>query len=158
MRYEEFYKANRARLVGIAYRILRDRSDAEDVVQNVCLVLLENWETLKPLDLEAYTSRMVHNAAIEELRGRIEKEEIAEELSPVVGGADQQIIESEYRKMLGDALAELPVNQRKALLLKQERGLSYGEIAGLMNETEDNVRQLISRARRQLAAKSIKRN
>lgn len=152
MKYEEFYKKNRPKLVGIAYRILRNRDDAEDTVQNVCISLLESWKNINILDIDAYSSRMVHNAAVQHLRDRIDTDQLSEEHAPLTSAPDQRLIDAEFTKQLRQALAQLPSTQRKALTLKQERGLTYPEIASLMNESEANVRQLISRARRQLAS------
>ncbi|MCQ2343412.1 MAG: sigma-70 family RNA polymerase sigma factor [Paludibacteraceae bacterium] len=152
MKYDEFYRKNRTKLVGIAYRILRNRDDAEDTVQNVCLSLLESWKSINILDIDAYSTRMVHNAAVQELRDRVEISELSEEHAPLSSAPDERIITKEFAEQLDKAIAQLPSNQRNALLLKQERGLTYPEIASLMNESETNVRQLISRARRQLAS------
>lgn len=158
MKYDEFYRKNRPRLVNLAFRILRDRDDAEDTVQNVCLSLLESWKSVNVLDLDAYSSRMVHNAAVQHLRDRVETSELTEEHAPLSAAPDQGLINTEFAAQLHKALDQLPATQRNALLLKQERGLTYPEIASLMNESEANVRQLISRARRQLASSLNIRN
>lgn len=151
MKYDEFYRKNRSKLVGIAYRILRDKNDAEDTVQNVCLKLLESWKSINILDIEAYSTRMVHNEAVQFLRDRTEKSELNEKYAPLTAAADTRLIDNEFALELNKALCKLTDTQRDALLLKQERGLTYPEIANIMNESEANVRQLVSRARRQLA-------
>lgn len=151
MSYEQFYKQEHGRLIGIAYRILRNRQEAEDVVGGVMLKLLERWQTIEALDVAAYAARMVSNAAIDELKHRMPTDELSEEQSPLVSAPDHNIIDREYAAELRAALARLPEAQRMALLLKQERGLGYSEVASVMGETEANVRQLVSRARRQLA-------
>lgn len=152
MTYEQFYKHEHARLLGAAFRILRVRQDAEDVVQNVMLKLLERWDSIEALDVAAYAATMVRNAALDELSARPVTEELTEEVSPTVAAPDHSLISREYAEELARAMARLPESQQRALRLKQERGLSYAETAAQMGETEANVRQLVSRARRQLAS------
>ncbi len=54
---------------------------------------------------------------------------------------------------LGDALAALPENQRRALLLREWQGLSYAEVATRMGLTESAVEAVLFRARRSFAQK-----
>jgi hypothetical protein len=54
---------------------------------------------------------------------------------------------------LADALAELPPNQQRAILLREWQGLSYKEIAQQLDLTEAAVETLLFRARRSLARK-----
>jgi hypothetical protein len=54
---------------------------------------------------------------------------------------------------LADALAELPPNQQRAILLREWQGLSYREIAEQLEVTESAVETLLFRARRSLARK-----
>ncbi len=62
---------------------------------------------------------------------------------------------SEMAGRIDGALAELPENQRAALLLKRVEGLSYREISVILEVSESAVESLLVRARRALAKKFL---
>lgn len=129
-----------------ALAMLRDPQAAKDVVQEVCIHLWERPDGLaSAASPTAYCVRAVHHSAISMLR-RQHRFEPLENLQqePVAEAADS---EADYLHKL---LAVLPAAQRRAFLLRQEQGLEYDEIAGQMQLKADNVRQLISRARKKL--------
>ena len=82
-------------------------------------------------------------------RGRIESPsdfEIIEEIIPGPSRQNDELIGIE------DALASMPEQQRRAILLREWQGLSYREIAEELEVTQSAVETLIFRARRSLAA------
>ena len=82
-------------------------------------------------------------------RGRIESPsdfEIIEEIIPGPSRQNDELIGIE------DALASMPEQQRRAILLREWQGLSYREIAEELDVTQSAVETLIFRARRSLAA------
>ena len=81
-------------------------------------------------------------------RGRIESPNDFEVLEEVIPGPSRQRDE-----LIGieDALASMPENQRRAILLREWQGLSYREIVEELGLTQAAVETLIFRARRSLA-------
>lgn len=129
-----------------ALAMLHDSQVAKDVVQDVCIRLWERPEGLEHAGSPtAYCVRAVHHSAISLMR-RLQCFEPLENLQcePATGppGSDKDYL---YRLLAG-----LPPAQRRAFMLRHEQGLEYHEIAAQMQLKADNVRQLISRARKKL--------
>ena len=61
--------------------------------------------------------------------------------------ASEEVLRAELTEKIEEALAELPVNQRTALVLLKEKGLSYEEIAGILGCSVSAVKSLIHRGR-----------
>src|SRR5688500_17098538 len=82
-------------------------------------------------------------------RGRIESPSDFDVIEEIVPGPSRQRDE-----LIGieDALASLPEQQRRAILLREWQGLSYVEVAARLELTQSAVETLIFRARRSLAA------
>lgn len=131
-----------------AMAMLNDPQAAKDVVQEVCIRLWERPNGLEQADSPAaYCVRAVCHSAISLMRRtqRFEPlENLQSEPATEMPHYDEDI---DYLRRL---LANLPPAQRRAFMLRQERGLEYNEIAGQMQLKADNVRQLISRARKKL--------
>lgn len=129
-----------------AVRFMHDTDDAKDVVQNVCIKLWEHPDGLEQAaDRMAYCIRAVHNASISQLRNR--------HLSESLDAADQ-IAATQTDAFADDTLNallnHLPPIQREVFLMRQYAQMEYSDIAAGMGLSADNVRQLLSRARKRL--------
>ncbi|MDH6454827.1 MULTISPECIES: RNA polymerase sigma-70 factor [unclassified Streptomyces] len=147
----------RPRLFGIAYRILGSVSEAEDVVQDVWL----RWQdadrgaVLNPgAFLAKITTRLAINVA---QSARVRREAyIGPWLpEPVDTGVDPQV-GAERGEALELAvllvLEKLNPVERAAYVLREAFAYPYDEIAGIVQLTQANVRQIVSRARKRLSA------
>ncbi|MEP6814949.1 MAG: RNA polymerase sigma factor [Marmoricola sp.] len=74
-------------------------------------------------------------------------------LQPIARGADPAllVVDQELWETLSSALAELPWRQRGSWLLREFEGLSYAEIARILDTTPTVVRGQLHRARQALA-------
>jgi RNA polymerase sigma-70 factor (TIGR02957 family) len=143
----------------IAYRMLGSVSEAEDVVQEAFLrlhrTLREGGRLESP---RAYLSTMVTRLCIDQLRSARARREryVGEWLpEPVVEGADADPARhAEMADSLSLAflvlLESLSPEQRAAFLLREVFDYPYDEIARIVGKSEDNARQLVARARRQV--------
>lgn len=128
--------------------IVRDRSEAEDVTQQVFIRLMSTIDRYQrgKAPFTAWLRRVAHNVAIDHLRHRhpvpLGPRQVA--AAPPRGG--RVIDGSEIR----EAIATLGYEQRQVLVLRQIVGLSPPEIAKLMETTESAVHSLHYRARRAL--------
>ena len=68
-------------------------------------------------------------------------------LSP---GTEAQVLRNEEYARLRQAVADLPEEQRDALVLTQLEGLSYEKAAGLLGVSEGTVKSRVNRARTRL--------
>jgi RNA polymerase sigma-70 factor (ECF subfamily) len=141
----------------IAYRMLGTVSEAEDIVQEALLRVHAALERGDRLDSpRAYVSTLTTRLAIDELRSaRKRRERYVGEWLPepiLTDGADDPAQQAELADSLSIAvlrlLESLSPEQRATLLLRDVFDYGYGEIATIVGKSEDNVRQLATRARR----------
>ena len=123
-------------LFSLAQRILNDRSEAEDVLQEVFLQVWKNASKFDETRGRAFTwlAVMTRSRALDRLRSRSARRRVIDEDTEVTNragtsdttGAFRQSVE---REIVGAALAQLPDNQRDVLLLAYFDGLSQAEIS-----------------------------
>jgi RNA polymerase sigma-70 factor (TIGR02957 family) len=143
----------------IAYRMLGTVSEAEDVVQEALLRVHRTLDAGEQITSpRAFVATITTRLAINELRSaRARREHYVGEWLPepiITDGHDDPARHAEMADSLSLAmlvlLESLSPEQRAALLLHDVFGYGYTEIAGIIGKSEDNVRQLASRARRHL--------
>ena len=141
----------------IAYRMLGRVTEAEDVVQEALLRVHRALEAGEQIaSPRAFIATVTTRLAINELRSaRARREEYVGEWLPepiITDGHDDPARHAETADSLSLAmlvlLESLSPEQRAALLLHDVFGYSYVEIAAIVGKSEDNARQLATRARR----------
>ncbi|WP_460344886.1 RNA polymerase sigma-70 factor [Actinoallomurus acanthiterrae] len=147
----------RPRLFGIAYRMLGSSAEAEDVVQEAWV----RWQTTDRtavLDPAAFlattTTRLAINVA-QSARKRREAYVGPWLPEPVDTSADPQAgaeLGAELELAVLFLLEKLSPTERAAYVLRESFDYPYGQIAEILQLSEANTRQLVSRARRHLAA------
>ena len=141
----------------IAYRMLGSVSEAEDVVQDALIHLhraLESGEQVQ--SPRAFVATVTTRRAIDVLRSaRLRRERYVGEWLPepiVTDGRDDPAQHAQTADSLSLAmlvlLESLSPEQRAVLLLHDVFDYGYPEIAGIVGKSEDNVRQLATRARK----------
>jgi len=155
---EELLDELRPVAFAIAYRMLGSVSEAEDLVQEALLRVHQALDAGEPIAVpRAYVTTVVTRLAINELRSaRVRREQyIGEWLpEPIVTDGDRGDPErlAETADSLSLALLvlleSLSPEQRAVLLLRDVFDYGYAEIAAIVGKSEDNVRQLGTRARR----------
>jgi len=145
----------------IAYRMLGSVSEAEDVVQEGFLRLhrarADGVEITSP---RAYLSTVVSRLSLDQLRSaRVRRETYVGEWLPeplVAGAADDPARKAEMADSLSLAflvlLERLSPEQRAAFLLREVFDEPYDRIAQIIGTSEQNARQLVTRARRHVDA------
>ena len=132
------------RLFRFAFSSLRNREQAEDVVQESFARVWERRKTVDFAKAKSYLFTTAHHAMIDEVRQRRQTSDI-EELAPL---ADPKGIPyPDVNDVLHKAVATLPEAQRSALLLRDYEGYSYQEIGNITGMSEAQVKINIFRAR-----------
>jgi len=135
--FAELYDRYSSILFGLLLRILHSRAEAEDVLQEVCLQI---WQQARAFDAArgrpfTWLVTLARSRAIDRLRAVDSRDRAAlraaEEPPPeaAAGSADEEAARSEEGEIVRAALAELPEEQRQALLLAYLGGMSQSEIA-----------------------------
>jgi RNA polymerase sigma-70 factor (TIGR02957 family) len=146
----------RASAFAIAYRMLGSVSEAEDVVQEGLLRLHRVGEGGERIESpRAYLSTVVSRLSLDQLRSaRVRRETYVGEWlpEPLVTSFDDPAGKAEMADSLSLAflvlLESLSPEQRAAFLLHEVFEEPYQRIAEIIGTTEQNTRQLVSRARR----------
>jgi len=141
----------------IAYRMLGSVSEAEDVVQEALLRLHQALAAGEQIaSPRAFVATVTTRLAINELRSaRARRERYVGEWLPepiITNGLDDPAQQAQLADSLSLAmlvlLESLSPEQRAVLLLHDVFDYGYPEIAAIVGKSEDNVRQLATRARR----------
>ena len=156
--FEDLVIAYQHRVFGVALRMLRNRSEAEEIAQEVFLRVhraVEDFRGEAKLStwLYAITSRLCLNRlASGERRMAREGEESLERLR---GDADPaaHVERVELEAALQRAITELPEERRIMVVLRDFEGLSYEEIATALDLPLGTVRSRLHRARTDLKEK-----
>jgi len=139
------------KLLGTCYLILRDREEAEDVVQETFIRVFRNIRTFNgKSSLYTWIYRIAINLSRDRLRKKTYDMSLNEEL---VGDADTlEILEHRMdMEELKISLAELSPIYREVLVLFYYQDLSISEISDLLKEKEGTIKSRLSRARKILA-------
>jgi RNA polymerase sigma-70 factor, ECF subfamily len=150
---EEAFAACRPRLLGIAYGLLGELTEAEDVVQDAWL----RWHQAdrgEVRNAEAFLVTVTTRLALDRLRSARARREayvgpwLPEPLVTDPETPESKAIEAERLSLaLLGALERLNPVERAVLVLRDVFDLEYAEIADVLEKTPSNVRQLAVRAR-----------
>ena len=140
-------------VLGYVQSIVRDHHEAEDITQNIfakLITAIDKYEE-RAVPFAAWIMRVARNATLDHLRAR--RQIPVDEVRANEPGDDRR--ELERRQSLKEALAGLPEEQRKVLVMRHVAGLSPAEIAQRLGKTESSVHGLHHRGRATLQATLI---
>ena len=142
--YTEFVRARYTHLRRIAYATCGDWHRADDLVQTALVKLYVAWPRVRREGKEeAYARTIIVRANIDESRRPWRRERSGLE-GP--DRAAREPVPVEERSALFDALQQLPLMQRKTVLLRHWLGLSVTETAAELRISEGTVKSHTSRA------------
>jgi RNA polymerase sigma-70 factor (ECF subfamily) len=157
--------AYQGRLFRLAYRMLQDRGEAEDAVQET---LIASWRKLplltSPRAFAGWVYQVATNRCLDVLRKRSACREDVRSAADLHPEADTGFHDSEghgdpgyeaeisaQMHSLAGVLNTLPADQRACWLLRELHDCSYTEIAAILKISESAVRGRLARARHHLA-------
>ena len=143
-----------ALLFRVAHSVLRSRAEAEDVVQDAFVRVLEHRRALRDVrDMRVWLIRIAWNLAIDRRR-RLRPEQFdegfAESLVARSLQADEALHEVRRMRSVLRELERLPKAERHVLLLSVNDELGTAEMAEVLGRSESAVRALLFRARTRL--------
>jgi RNA polymerase sigma-70 factor (ECF subfamily) len=122
-------------LFGLLMRILNNREEAEDVLQEVFLQVWRKAEDFDETRGRPFTWLVTlgRSRGFDRLRALASRERVAEagarEVSEEISDAATDALKSEQRGLVSDALAKLPDEQKRTIMLAYFDGLTQTEIA-----------------------------
>jgi RNA polymerase sigma-70 factor, ECF subfamily len=149
---EALYREHGAAVAALCRSLLRDRGDAEDATQQVFLsahrALLNGAVPREPL---AWLLAVTRNECYARFRQRAIAP-VPTGDAPEVAAADASVhvLRAGELASMWDEVGQLPPAQREAFLLREIRGLSYGQLAAELSLSPPSVRSLLLRARSRL--------
>lgn len=156
----QFYRRYADEIYLYLYSLCKSRETAEDLMQEVFLKALLSLPDQNE-NLRAWLYKVARNACFNELRNR-KRELQSEYIEDISASAREslqenssdnlvdELIRSEQRRFLYEAMLKLPDRQREILELFYFSELSIKEIAEIMRLTSQNVRVLAYRAKKKL--------
>jgi RNA polymerase sigma factor (sigma-70 family) len=148
------------KLFRFACRIIADRTEAEDIVQEVCIKLWRQWDRIDEIDnLEAWSMRLTKNLSIDKLRSKHRRTHNIEQAFHL-----QVDTQTPYEVTAGNdtvshirqLMEALPEKQRLVMHLRDIEGLSYQEICEALQLPMGQVKVNLFRARKQVRAQLLK--
>lgn len=152
--FATFYDKYSKLLFSIAFRVLNDVRESEDVLQEV---FLQIWNKAGNYDARlgkpsSWAVTLTRNKAIDHIRSSQRRtklmEQSAHELSFQAGDvetANESIQGKENAQLISSAVADLPVDQRKAIEMAFFSGLTQDEISKVLREPLGTIKARIRR-------------
>jgi RNA polymerase sigma-70 factor (ECF subfamily) len=153
--FGEIVRRHRDRLWAVALRTVGDREEAADALQDALLSAYRAAERFRgDSAVTTWLHRIVVNACLDRARRRQSRPTVPlpEVETPAVRAATTgPDLDSETRLTVRAALAQLPAEQRAALVLLDIEGYSVAEIAVMLGIAEGTVKSRCARGRARLA-------
>ncbi len=166
--FKSIVETYQRRVINVAYRFLGNREDAEEVAQETFLRLYLSAKSYQPkAELFTYLYTIATRLALNRLRKRkrlrwFSLDQLQEDTADGPGRefpsdpADQPDLSSEQAEreaMIRRALDTLPAAQKTAVVLSRYEGLSYKQIAEVMETSVSAVESKLHRAKQTLKKK-----
>jgi len=149
--FRELLNRYQYKILNFAFRFLGDAEEAQDIAQETFLKFYKSVSNFRPVgSLKAYLFTISKNLCIDYVRKKKpvysdKVQEQAEQNTPL----DLLICKESTDEFLS-AVQKLPENQRFAVLLRYNEGLSYSEIAKILSVSVSAVESLLVRGRKTL--------
>ena len=142
--FEAFVEEHHARLFGALCLVIGDRFEAEEVMQEAFVRVLEKWERVGEMD---DPTGYLYRTAMNVFRKRYRRAALALKRAVHAVPAEDSFRAAEDREVVVRALAQIPVDQRAALVTTALFGYSSEEAGLILGLKPSTVRARATRAR-----------
>ena len=143
----------------VAYGVLRNAADAEDVAQEALLKAYRKFERLRePARFRGWLVRIAFRMALDRWRSARRREKREKQWEPAEQRSSGPTVEelaasSEFQARLERAMEELPEKFRSVVLLAGIQGYTLEEVSGMLGTPMGTVKSRLFFARKKLAEK-----
>ena len=156
--FENIYKETSGFVYNVAFRIVNNKQDAEEVAQDVFLNIYHNLKSFRfQSSFKTWVYRITVNCAINHLKKMArEKNRIKEygnnliQAGEISQGPEIEKVNEGQEKIINSLLGLLDADQRACIVLRNIEGLSYREISDTLKININTVRTRLRRAREKL--------
>ncbi len=135
----------------LARWLVRDESEAEDMVQESCLKAFHAFDSLRGDDARSWLLAIVRNTCFSALRKRKDVTELNEELHVSTTPDPETLrIRLQDQEAVHRALGQLPAEYREILVLREMEELSYRQLSQITGLPMGTVMSRLARARGRL--------
>ena len=139
------------KLYRIAYALLDNKADAEDILQDAYCKLWNKRDELGDIqNPEAFSITLVKNLCLDFLRSPKALETV---LLTTDSSPEKELEEKEDIRHIQELIEQLPENQRQVIRLRGIEDCSYEDIEQITGLSSSNIRTLLSRARKLIREK-----
>jgi RNA polymerase sigma-70 factor (ECF subfamily) len=166
--WTELVRSEHRRVYGLCYRFTGNPTDAEDLTQEVFLKIYSNLASfdLGRGSLKVWIATLTRNLLVDNFRRNKKQRqtnslddgwETTDELRPIdrlvarTPSPHESAAQKELAKMVQQGLAQVSVDLREAVILRDLQDMDYKEIAQVLGVPEGTVKSRISRGRAELA-------
>lgn len=143
--YNRLFVRYYSRLCCYVYRLLGEKEDAEDVVQELFLTLWNNRKKIAIVeDVSGYLYKMARNLALNHIRTQTNYKTILDNQEEQLPYYEENSLETEeFRMALYDCINLLPGRCKEVLLLHRVKGLKQKEIADQLSISVKTIKNQI---------------
>lgn len=163
LKFEELYFLYRDKMYAVAFKILHNENDAEDIVHESFKAIIENFEKINDISCHKtwnyivtivknksftlYQKKKHHETSVYEDWTEVEMDFTPEKVTE----------EREIAEILAELIRKLPFPYKEVLYLQYYNALSGEEIAKYIDKTPAHVRKISQRAKAMLKEELLKR-
>jgi RNA polymerase sigma factor (sigma-70 family) len=151
----EAYDAHASAVYGLAVRITGDQGAAEDIAQEVFVELWRRPERYDPqrTRLRSWLCMIARRRAIDWLRRRGTQDHYAPMLAEPasIAGVEDDVVTASVAKQVRTAVEELPEQHRQVIVLAYYNGLTYREVAKVLDIPEGTAKSRLRSGLRRIA-------
>jgi RNA polymerase sigma-70 factor (ECF subfamily) len=139
--FDRLYRRHKDALFRFLLRSANDRAVAEEVFQDVWMNLVRARKSYRPTArFSTYLYQVAHNRLVDVWRRQRPLDELSDDLPADTPGPEHIAIGQDASRHLLTLIAALPAEQREAVLLHEERGLSLDEIASVTGAGRETIK------------------
>ena len=157
--FESLLTPLEGRIWRICWHYTGEREAASDCAQETMLKIWRSLDSYRgDCAFETWVYRIAANCCLDAMRKA--KRDRSESIEPLreagfdppdpEPGTEEKVIAADRRQRLREGIAQLPEDQREALVMTQLEKIPYEEAAGLLGTTEGTVKSRVNRAKARL--------